>query len=133
MTLQAHALAPVLWIVLWTACAPAPAPASPAAAPEPSRAERRALHARGMAAYHQNDFAACAALFEQAHDRYAAACCHARAGARDAAFAALARAIDDGLSESEQANLEKDADLAPLRDDPRWRRELARQAARTAA
>jgi ketosteroid isomerase-like protein len=82
-----------------------------------------------MAAYDRKDFAACAQLFEQASDRYGAACCHAQAGASDAAFAALARAIDEGAHVSQ---LDKDGDLDPLHADARWQRELDHLAARTA-
>lgn len=134
-------LAPALCVLsLWLACTPATppsrtpaaAPATAAAAPSPpaatSRAQRRALHAKGMAAYDRKDFATCAAALEQAHDLYGAACCHAQAGARDAAFAALGRAIDEGHDQ----DIAKDTDLEPLHADPRWQRELAHLAARTA-
>src|SRR5215468_2736600 len=129
MSSLARRLVVALYAVpLWIACAPtAPPPAAPAgpaasapAAPEPTRAERRALRARGMRAYNQKDFASCASLLDQAHDRYGAACCHAQAGARDAAFAALDRAIDDGLRDQTPEDLEHDSDLAPLHADPRW-------------
>jgi hypothetical protein len=141
MIRPARGLAPALCALsLWIACTPTASPgtagpAAPAAhptAPGPSRAERRALRTRARAAYSQKDFAGCAALFEQAHDGYSAACCHAQAGARDAAFAALDRAIADGLSENEQASLANDSDLEPLHADPRWQPALARQAAKTA-
>jgi len=123
----------VLSLVL--ACAPAARPQPPAAqpppacaaAPAPSRAERRALHGQAMAAYDGKDFAGCAALFERARDPYSAACCHAQAGNRDAAFAALARAIDDG---GRLQGMAGDSDLAPLHGDPRWQRELDHLAAR---
>jgi hypothetical protein len=82
-----------------------------------------------MAAYDRKDFAACAQLFERARDGYGAACCHAQAGAADAAFTALARAIDDGARVD---GLDKDSDLDPLHADPRWQRELDHLAARTA-
>jgi len=82
-----------------------------------------------MAAYHRKDWAVCATLFEQAHDLYSAACCQAQAGARDLAFALLARAIEDGLRDQD---LGKDTDLAPLHADPRWQRELDHLATKTA-
>ena len=124
--------------MLALACAPAPRPAPPAsrspaattAAPAPSRAERRALHGQAVAAYDQRDFAGCAALFERARDPYSAACCHAQAGNRDAAFAALARAIDDTGRLQGMAN---DSDLGSLHGDPRWQRELDHLAAVAAA
>ncbi len=82
-----------------------------------------------MAAYRRKDWTACADLFERARELYSAACCQAQAGARDPAFALLARAIDDGLYGQD---LEKDVDLAPLHADPRWQRELAHLATTTA-
>jgi len=100
-----------------------------AAAAGPSRAERRAQHAQAMAAYTRKDYAACGPAFERADDRYGAACCRALAGEADAAFALLARAIDDGL----QQDLAGDDDFAALHGDPRWQATLDRQAARTAA
>jgi hypothetical protein len=112
------------------ACGPTPpppkAPAIAAAAPTASRAERRALHSKGMAAYDRKDFASCAGLLEQALDHYDAACCHAQAGNRDAAFAQLDLAIDDGFRD--RAHLDSDTDLAPLHTDPRWQRVSARLA-----
>jgi len=140
MTSQARPIAGALCVaLLWIACGPAtpparsPAPAAPAAAapavPAPSRAERRALHARGMAAYHEKDYPTCASLLEQAQDLYSAACCHSLAGAHDRAFALISRAIDEGLRNQ---GLDKDSDLAPLHGDPRWPKELAHLAAKTA-
>jgi hypothetical protein len=78
-----------------------------------------------MAAYQRKDWTTCAAVLERALDPYGAACCHAQAGNRDAAFALLARAIDRGLRDQDLA---KDTDLAPLHGDPRWQRELAHMA-----
>jgi len=83
-----------------------------------------------MAAYRNKDWKTCAAYLEQALDPYDAACCHARAGSPDPAFAQLARAIDGGLRDRD---LDKDSDLAPLHGDPRWQRELAHLAALAAA
>jgi hypothetical protein len=82
-----------------------------------------------MAAYDRKEFAACAALMEQAHELYDAACCHARAGAFDAAFAALGRAIDQGLH---RHGMESDADLEALHTDPRWQATLTRLSAKIA-
>jgi hypothetical protein len=137
MTSQARRLAPALCVVsLWCACTPSsPPPQRPAATPapaaarEPSRAERRALRAKGMAAYDHKDYATCASLLEQAHDLYGAACCHSLAGAHDRAFAALSRAIDDGLRSD---GFQKDSDLAPLHADPRWQQETAHFAVKNA-
>lgn len=131
------------WLIRWSpvacvvaltiGCAPAAPPRSPVsaapAAAGPTRAERRALRVKAMAAYDRKDFATCAALMEQAHDLYDAACCHARAGASDAAFAALGRAIDQGLHDQ---GMESDADLEALHADPRWQTMLARLSAKIA-
>src|SRR5690242_8430588 len=133
----------IWWLIpvcasLWAACDPAPQPprspspaaaVAPAAAAAPTRAQRRALKAQAMAAYDRKDFAACARLFEQARDLYGAACCHAQAGATDAAFTALAGAID---GTGRVSSIDKDSDLDPLHGDPRWQRELDHLAARTA-
>lgn len=126
----------VVWVVVLSIhCAPAAPPRSPvSAAPAapatgPTRAERHALRARGMVAYDRKEYAACAALLEQAHELYSAACCHARAGAYDAAFAALDRAIDQGLHDH---GMEGDADLEALHADPRWQATLTRLSARIA-
>jgi tetratricopeptide (TPR) repeat protein len=123
MIFRVHLLAaPLFALSTWIACDPAPSPpktpATAAPAPAPSRAARRALKTRGMTAYDQKDFRQCAQLLEQALDAYDAACCHAQAGNRDAAFTQLRRAIDDGFRD--QAHLEKDTDLASLHGDPRW-------------
>lgn len=82
-----------------------------------------------MAAYDHKDYARCAQLMEQARDAYSAACCYSLAGNRDRAFAFLARAIDEGWR---NPSFEKDADLVPLHNDPRWQAELAHFQARTA-
>src|SRR3954462_2509741 len=122
-------------LALMVACAPASPPAqapavvTSAVAAAPSRAELRALKSKGMAAYHQKDYAACGALLDQARDRYDAACCYAQAGNADAAFAQIARAIDDGVRLD---GMQTDSDLAALHGDPRWPRELARRDARDA-
>jgi hypothetical protein len=138
-------LAPGL-AALWIACAPAAPPRPPAApaataAPaaataatatgpsRPSRVERQAFEAQATDAYDRKDFAACAQLFDRAHDPYSAACCHAQAAALDAAFAALDRAIADGMHDRRP---EADTDLDPLHGDPRWQAALDRLAAKTA-
>lgn len=76
------------------------------------------LVARAEAAYAAQDYAACAALFAQAADPYNAACCHARAGDRDQAFAELAAAAEAGLRDV--PHVAADPDLDSLHDDPRW-------------
>jgi hypothetical protein len=126
-------------LALLVACAPAaprPQPPAvvavvlaPAVAPVPSRAERRALKSKGMAAYRQKDYPACGALLDQARDRYDAACCYAQAGNADAAFGQITRALDDG---DRLDGMETDSDLTALHGDARWPRELARRDARTA-
>jgi hypothetical protein len=95
----------------------------------PTRAATRALHYRALAAYRRKDFADCAGLFERAGEPYGAAGCFALAGQTDAAFAALARAID---GDPHLEDFARDGDLDALHGDPRWRRELDHFAARTA-
>jgi hypothetical protein len=56
---------------------------------------------------------------------YDAACCQAQGGDLDGAFATLDRAIATGLNDPA---IQNDADLAPLRADPRWPALLARVA-----
>ncbi|MCU0687099.1 MAG: hypothetical protein MUF34_33445 [Polyangiaceae bacterium] len=82
-----------------------------------------AWRARARAAYDANDFRGCADWYGRvaeptADDAYDAACCLARAGERDAAVERLRFALDHGLRDVEQ--LERDEDLASLRDHPRW-------------
>jgi hypothetical protein len=62
--------------------------------------------------------------------RYNLACARARSGEIDAALAALAGAIDAGFADTRL--LAEDADLAPLRADPRFAELVRRAAARTA-
>jgi hypothetical protein len=89
------------------------------AAPHVLRAEARAAYGRG-------EFATCAGLFAEAaakarekpSDAYNAACCLARAGDREGAFAQLGIALDGGLRAVEQ--LASDADLEALHADLRW-------------
>ncbi|HEU0030131.1 MAG TPA: hypothetical protein VFQ53_05845 [Kofleriaceae bacterium] len=107
------------WLALLVAagCAkPAPAPA-PSPQPALTRKQQRALKRQGVAAYERKDWAACGSLLEQAGDWYDAACCHAQAGARDRAFAALDRV--DGRAVTID-HLKQDPDLASLHADPRW-------------
>ena len=70
------------------------------------------------------------ALGAEPGTRYNLACARARTGEIDAALAALAGAIDAGFSDAKL--LAEDADLAPLRADPRFA-ELALRAAAKAA
>jgi hypothetical protein len=118
-----------------------PASGSPAAAsgaPFQSRAEverrlaRRALENRAATArYEKKDFAACGSLYEEAGNRYYAACCYALAGKKDEAFAQLALAIDGSFRDIYL--LDRDTDFALVRDDPRWAKERARLAAKVEA
>ncbi len=124
------------------ACA-APRPAPPGAPPAghvaPARrpaldpAAAYALRDEASAAYEAKDYARCAALLGQAAEglpeeaddvRYDQACCHALGGDREAALDALERAVAGGYRG--RAQLERDDDLKPLREAPRWARVLAR-------
>lgn len=78
---------------------------------------------RALAAYRAGDFASCAAAYAEITeptpvDAYNHACCHARAGAVEAAFERLQFALDHGLDDL--ATMQADEDLAVLRADPRW-------------
>ena len=105
--------------------APAPA-ATPAVATAPHAGD-----AQAQAAYDAHDWLRCGQLFDQLGAAgphrdgalYNAACCYARAGQADRAFAELDRAIAAGFFDHPQAVA--DADLATLHDDPRWTAELA--------
>jgi hypothetical protein len=103
-----------------------------AAAPK-DRLKAYRLRSQANEAYDAKTYAQCATLFTQAagadgrhagDDEYGAACCHALAGERDQAFADLDAALAHGYRDA--AQLEKDDDLAPLRDDPRWKPAVAR-------
>lgn len=85
--------------------------------------------ADGKAAYDRKDWAACARLYTaaatlpgdalgQANRYQAAACCAALAGNRDEAFRLLGLSATRGLRDPK--HLTDEADLASLRDDPRW-------------
>ena len=114
----AHAPAPATAPATTTA----PAPAPPAAA-APSEAEANA-------AYDAQRWAECARLYEalaatrqgraREHAVYNAACCHARDGKPDPAFALLDAAVQGGMRDV--AHLRGDPDLASLHADPRWAR-----------
>jgi hypothetical protein len=120
------------------ACGPAAVPAKPAApsastaaaAPGLSRGERRGLKLRAGEAYDRNEWKSCAVLFEHAGEFYGAACCLARNGEIDPAFAMLGRAIDGGYHDG---GFERDPDLVSLHADPRWKPAVARVAAQVAA
>lgn len=84
------------------------------------------LRMEANAANERKDFAACAASYEKVlaqpgampPDAYNAACCAAKAGKPDDAFAYLKRAVAMGAKPD--AQWDQDADLASLRSDPRW-------------
>ena len=99
----------------------------------PAHADRAAVHADAMQAYHRKEFAQCGQLFDRLtterrgllhDDAYNAICCYALAGDREAAFARLDALVAAGYRDP--AKLGGDADLANLRDDPRWSGTLAR-------
>ncbi len=102
--------------------------APPAIAPDrtTARAQAPAMNPaleRALAAYRAGDFASCAAAYAEITeptpvDAYNHACCHARAGAVEAAFERLQFALDHGLDDL--ATMQADEDLAVLRADPRW-------------
>jgi hypothetical protein len=78
---------------------------------------------RAASAYAAKDYQACAdeyaSLTEPTGEHaYNHACCLALQGQRDAAFERLQDAVDRGFVGP--ADLAHDADLATLRDDPRW-------------
>lgn len=91
------------------------------------------------AAYRAHDYARSGPLYlaaasvseDAAGAYYTAACSFALAGQRDAAFAALASAVDAGYADATRAA--RDADLATLHADPRWQPLLDRTAARATA
>ena len=94
------------------------------------------------AAFDSGDFARCASLFRDARahdsnassskgDAYDAACCSARAGLVDDAFARLAEARELGFRDARQ--MQRDEDLAPLHADARWANALSRVTAASAA
>jgi hypothetical protein len=83
------------------------------------------------AAYAAHDFSRCAALYAQVAAAakqpdlalYNEACCEARAGSADAAFASIDRALAAGWHDTKQ--LGSDDDLASLHVDPRWAKAMA--------
>src|SRR5262245_5194460 len=95
----AHVLTPILAISSWVGCAPSSPPATASVSVDPvpvvaSRAERRELSAKGLAALNGKDFAGCARLYEAAGDLYSAASCHSQGGNPEVAFSRLSLAID---------------------------------------
>ena len=94
----------------------------------PSSAERMQS---ASAAYAQKDYAKCAEIFgvlgretKSLPALYNAASCLALNGDTDAALIRLGEVLDLGWTNT--SHLEKDPDLASLRDDPRWKNVIAR-------
>ena len=95
-----------------------------AAAAKPVFLAQRRLSRQARAAYDKAGFSACAALYFQAGEGYSAACCEARAGHADEAFAALER--DAAKGQTKASDIEADADLATLRGDSRFPKLVAK-------
>lgn len=74
-------------------------------------------------AYQHKDYPRCAKTALAAGDLYNAACCFALLGDKDAAFAALDRAIAKGNRDIKVAR--EDSDLNGLHSDSRWKTSLA--------
>ncbi len=113
------------FLLVAVACSssPAPVPDNPAPVkPAPVR------EADALAAYEAKQWARCAELYGALADQttgrqqegaaYNGACCHARAGDADRAFALLDRAVAAGLKDV--GHVQQDADLESLRADSRW-------------
>jgi hypothetical protein len=126
-----------LFLLMIAACQREPAPPttpppSPAAAAPAPAAATPATPIAANAAYESQQWARCAELFaalaaggtgKPVDNYYNAACCHARGGNADAAFAMLDRSIATGLRDD--AHLARDTDLASLHGDARWTKTLA--------
>jgi hypothetical protein len=125
-----------LSILMIAACQRAPArPTTPPAPPAAATAPAAGMPATPLAAneaYESGQWARCAELYaaladagsgKPADNYYNAACCHARGGNTDAAFAMLDRSIASGLRDD--AHLARDTDLASLRGDARWSKSVA--------
>lgn len=104
---------------------------SPPAAYKPSaiqieRIQQTDERVQANAASEEGDFASCGAAYQKlasspmsdAGDLYNAACCFAKAGQRDAAFASLEQALHRHVVSP--ADLANDADLNGLHSDARW-------------
>lgn len=94
---------------------------------------------QARATYNDGNYAACARSYAAAIDlgvvndgvTYNAACCFALAGDTDAAFAYLQQSLDAGWRDAE--HMQRDTDLASLRDDLRWSEAVADAEANFAA
>ena len=85
----------------------------------------------GLDAYNAKNYASCSKFFAQyAHEKnntdafYYSAMCYALGGEKEPAFSMLHEALSHGFGNP--AQLEKDPDLASLRNDPRWPDVIAR-------
>ena len=95
----------------------------------------KTLEAQAIAAYEHKDYATSAALFEKVIDLgdpssglvYDAACSHALAGEKDAAFVSLDQALSLGFAHVD--HLLSDGDLDSLHSDPRWKTTVDRMLA----
>jgi hypothetical protein len=116
------------------------APAVRALSPDESlRAATVGLETEARRAYDAQDWSACVARYSElakkrpadAKDsRYGVACCHARGGDANAAFASLSAAVDAGFAD--RAAVEGDDDFKSLHEDARWPKLLARLPRKTA-
>jgi hypothetical protein len=96
------------------------------AKPAETAAPQRDLRGDARLASEQGQYVSCGELFAQASgdgkdspgDAYDAACCQARAGDADKAFARLERAVALGYHDAK--HLAADTDLERLHVDPRW-------------
>ncbi len=111
----------------------ASSPLRPAAVADSGANAPADARSRGLKAYGDKDYTTCVAALTEAagsspaaratNDYYNAACCAALAGDTDTAFARLGSAIEGGYRDV--AHMQKDADLASLRADPRWKEAVA--------
>jgi hypothetical protein len=120
---------------------PSPTFSPPAAMPMTERQKLRgelvALEATAFVAYRTKRYAQCAEVHAELAKRdavrradyaYTSACCFALVGDTEQAFAQLADAVDQGLTDAKA--MREDADLATLHTDARWAPLVDRVAAR---
>ena len=97
--------------------------------------DAKTLESQADAAYDSKDYVTSAALFEKVIDLgdpspglvYDAACSHALAGEKDAAFASLDQALSLGYGHVD--HVLSDGDLESLHSDPRWKATVDRMLA----
>jgi hypothetical protein len=117
-----------LILLFWLACTAADPVLEPLPEPAPTADPAKAAELRTAAqgAWMADDFATCADRLGEAlkygpesqSDAYNAACCNARAGRTDEAFARLQVAVDLGYHK--HAKMTGDPELESLRGDSRW-------------